>query len=124
MCEARDVKGWYAKARTGEVTDLTGVDDPYEPPLAPGAARCETDRHDAGGERAPRRSTYLEAPGRPRAGLSMALDRILAELAERTGQGPATGVSVVSVTALLRRPVDPAHGPGRSSRTSSRARPR
>jgi MazG family protein len=37
----------------------------------------------------------------------MALDLILAELAERTGQGPATGVSVVSVSALLRRPVDP-----------------
>jgi MazG family protein len=37
----------------------------------------------------------------------MALDLILAELAERTGQGAATGVSVVSVRALLRRPVDP-----------------
>ncbi|MET0771897.1 MAG: nucleoside triphosphate pyrophosphohydrolase [Candidatus Limnocylindrales bacterium] len=37
----------------------------------------------------------------------MAFDLILAELAERTGQGPATGVSVVSVSALLRRPVDP-----------------
>jgi ATP diphosphatase len=37
----------------------------------------------------------------------MALDLILAELAERTGQGPATGVCVVSVRALLRRPVDP-----------------
>jgi sulfate adenylyltransferase len=35
VVEARDVKGWYAKARSGEVTDLTGVDDPYEPPLAP-----------------------------------------------------------------------------------------
>jgi sulfate adenylyltransferase len=29
----RDVKGWYAKARAGEVRDMTGVDDPYEPPL-------------------------------------------------------------------------------------------
>jgi sulfate adenylyltransferase len=35
ICEARDVKGWYAKARTGEVTSFTGVDDPYEPPLQP-----------------------------------------------------------------------------------------
>ena len=33
VCEDRDVKGWYAKARTGEVTAFTGVDDPYEPPL-------------------------------------------------------------------------------------------
>lgn len=35
VCEARDVKGWYAKARSGEVTAFTGVDDPYEPPLHP-----------------------------------------------------------------------------------------
>lgn len=35
VVEARDVKGWYAKARAGEVTDFTGVDDPYEPPATP-----------------------------------------------------------------------------------------
>ena len=35
VVEARDVKGWYAKARAGEVKDFTGVDDPYEPPLVP-----------------------------------------------------------------------------------------
>jgi sulfate adenylyltransferase len=35
VCEARDVKGWYAKARAGEVQAFTGVDDPYEPPLHP-----------------------------------------------------------------------------------------
>jgi sulfate adenylyltransferase len=33
VVEARDVKGWYAKARAGEVTEFTGVSDPYEPPL-------------------------------------------------------------------------------------------
>ena len=33
-CERRDPKGLYAKARAGEITGLTGVDDPYEPPLA------------------------------------------------------------------------------------------
>ncbi|MEZ4597393.1 MAG: nucleoside triphosphate pyrophosphohydrolase [Chloroflexota bacterium] len=37
----------------------------------------------------------------------MLLDLILAEFAERTGDGPATGLSVVTVGALLRRPVDP-----------------
>jgi MazG family protein len=37
----------------------------------------------------------------------MALDLILAELSDRTGAGPATGLSVVSVSGLLRRPVDP-----------------
>jgi sulfate adenylyltransferase len=35
VCEQRDVKGWYAKARSGEVSSFTGVDDPYEPPLDP-----------------------------------------------------------------------------------------
>jgi sulfate adenylyltransferase len=33
VCEQRDVKGMYAKARRGEVTGFTGVDDPYEAPL-------------------------------------------------------------------------------------------
>lgn len=33
VCEARDVKGLYAKARRGEINDFTGIDDPYEPPL-------------------------------------------------------------------------------------------
>ena len=31
-CEARDVKGLYAKARTGEIPEFTGVSDPYEEP--------------------------------------------------------------------------------------------
>jgi adenylyl-sulfate kinase len=35
VCEARDPKGLYAKARAGEITGFTGVDDPYEPPEAP-----------------------------------------------------------------------------------------
>jgi sulfate adenylyltransferase len=34
-CQARDVKGLYAKQARGELQGLTGVDDPYEPPLAP-----------------------------------------------------------------------------------------
>lgn len=35
VCESRDVKGFYAKARRGEITGFTGVDDPYEPPANP-----------------------------------------------------------------------------------------
>jgi adenylylsulfate kinase len=31
-CEKRDVKGLYAKARSGEIKEFTGVSDPYEPP--------------------------------------------------------------------------------------------
>ncbi|UDF19298.1 adenylyl-sulfate kinase [Rhodococcus qingshengii] len=35
QCEARDPKGMYAKARAGEITGFTGVDDPYEAPTSP-----------------------------------------------------------------------------------------
>jgi sulfate adenylyltransferase len=35
VCERRDVKGLYAKARRGELQHFTGLDDPYEPPLRP-----------------------------------------------------------------------------------------
>jgi adenylylsulfate kinase len=34
-CRARDVKGLYARHARGELRGLTGVDDPYEPPLTP-----------------------------------------------------------------------------------------
>ena len=40
-CEARDVKGLYARARAGEIPEFTGVSDPYEPPLHP-EIRLET----------------------------------------------------------------------------------
>lgn len=35
VCEARDVKGLYAKARKGEVKDFTGISAPFEPPASP-----------------------------------------------------------------------------------------
>jgi sulfate adenylyltransferase len=35
VCESRDIKGLYAKARRGEIKDFTGIDDPYEPPEDP-----------------------------------------------------------------------------------------
>jgi adenylyl-sulfate kinase len=35
VCEARDTKGLYARAREGEIRDLTGVGQDYEPPLTP-----------------------------------------------------------------------------------------
>ena len=35
QCAERDVKGLYAKQKAGELAGLTGVDDPYEPPLNP-----------------------------------------------------------------------------------------
>jgi adenylylsulfate kinase len=35
VCEARDPKGLYKKARAGELKGFTGIDDPYEPPEKP-----------------------------------------------------------------------------------------
>lgn len=35
LCEQRDPKGLYKKARAGEITGFTGIDDPYEAPSAP-----------------------------------------------------------------------------------------
>jgi bifunctional enzyme CysN/CysC len=43
LCEQRDPKGLYAKARAGEITGFTGVDDPYEPPLHPELVLQPTD---------------------------------------------------------------------------------
>jgi adenylyl-sulfate kinase len=38
VCEQRDVKGLYRRARRGEIERFTGVSDPYEPPAAPEVA--------------------------------------------------------------------------------------
>ena len=35
VCEQRDVKGLYKKARAGEIKNMTGVSAPYQPPIAP-----------------------------------------------------------------------------------------
>ncbi|MCW5515583.1 adenylyl-sulfate kinase [Muriicola sp. Z0-33] len=35
VCEERDVKGLYKKARKGEIKDMTGITAPYEPPINP-----------------------------------------------------------------------------------------
>jgi sulfate adenylyltransferase len=35
VCEDRDIKGLYAKARSGEIKGFTGIDDPYEAPVSP-----------------------------------------------------------------------------------------
>lgn len=41
VCESRDVKGLYRRARNGSLTGVTGIDDPYEAPLSP-AVRLTT----------------------------------------------------------------------------------
>ncbi len=42
VCEFRDPKGLYARARSGQLEHFTGIDDPYEPPEAPDI-QCRTD---------------------------------------------------------------------------------
>jgi adenylyl-sulfate kinase len=43
VVEERDRKGIYRRCRSGEIHSVTGLDDPYEPPLAP-EVECHTDR--------------------------------------------------------------------------------
>ncbi len=45
VCEGRDVKGLYKRARAGEIKRFTGIDDPYEAPLKP-EVECRTDLED------------------------------------------------------------------------------
>ncbi|HEX6608201.1 MAG TPA: adenylyl-sulfate kinase, partial [Chloroflexia bacterium] len=61
VCEARDPKGLYARARRGELSGFTGVDDPYEPPAAAQVIvdTSHSDPQDDGG----RIVAYLEAAG-------------------------------------------------------------
>jgi sulfate adenylyltransferase len=46
ICEQRDTKGLYVRARRGEIRGFTGIDDPYEPPQHP-EVRIETIKHSA-----------------------------------------------------------------------------
>ena len=68
VCELRDPKDLYQKARSGKIRGFTGIDDPYEPPLQPEIV-CNTD------EQSPRESSsnvvsfilqYLSASGSAR----------------------------------------------------------
>ena len=43
VCEDRDVKGLYERARAGEIKGFTGIDDPYEEPINP-ELECRTDK--------------------------------------------------------------------------------
>ena len=43
LCEQRDVKGLYARALRGEIKGFTGVDDPYEMPIAQELTLTTTD---------------------------------------------------------------------------------
>jgi adenylylsulfate kinase len=61
ICEVRDTKGLYARARRGELLDFTGVSEPYEPPLDP-EVTCRTATETAE-QCAARVIAYLENAG-------------------------------------------------------------
>lgn len=61
VCEERDVKGMYARARRGEIKGFTGIDDPYEEPLNPEIALQTVGRTPE--ENAHTIVDYLEAQG-------------------------------------------------------------
>jgi sulfate adenylyltransferase len=61
VCEQRDVKGMYARARRGEIATFTGIDDPYEPPLNPELSLDTI--HTSVEENASRIIAYLEQHG-------------------------------------------------------------
>ncbi len=52
VCENRDIKGMYKKARMGLIKNFTGIDDPYEPPEAP-EVHIKTNEND------PEKSVFL-----------------------------------------------------------------
>ena len=70
VCEARDPKGLYRKARAGQLPNFTGIDSPYEPPEAP--------------------ELHLRAGEEP---LERLADRVLALLDAGCRIGPAAGTS-------------------------------
>jgi adenylylsulfate kinase len=61
VCEARDPRGLYAKARAGEIPEFTGISAPYEPPVAPEIV-LRTDQ-ETEEESASRVVAFLEARG-------------------------------------------------------------
>lgn len=61
VCEQRDVKGLYARARRGQITGFTGVDDPYEEPVNPELVLYTTDTSPE--ENAYKILSYLEEKG-------------------------------------------------------------
>ncbi len=66
VCERRDPKGLYKKARAGEIKNFTGISDPYEPPSSPEIHLNGGDERTVA-EQAGQIIAYLEASGRLRA---------------------------------------------------------
>jgi len=74
VCEERDIKGLYARARAGAIAHFTGIDDPYEEPES-AEVECRTD---------------VES-------IEACVERVLAALAARTGTRPTSAEAEASV---------------------------
>jgi adenylylsulfate kinase len=72
VCEARDPKGIYKKARAGEIKGFTGIDDPYESPERPEVV-LQTETKSAE-QLADELIAYLKAVGIVRSRLSSSQD--------------------------------------------------
>ena len=81
VCEARDPKGLYKKARAGELKGFTGIDDPYEAPVKP---ELVLDAAAKVGRNAGRRGACLPQVGRQDSRVSR-VESILARISHRMG---------------------------------------
>ena len=67
VCEQRDPKGLYRKARAGEIANFTGISDPYEPPEAAElhleGGRAQTERAGQSGRNVPQKQRHLVRSG-------------------------------------------------------------
>jgi adenylylsulfate kinase len=73
VCERRDPKGLYRKARAGELTQFTGIDDPYEAPLRPEVHCCTA--YETVEESVAKTMAYVEQTHLTRAGSPADRDR-------------------------------------------------
>ncbi len=83
VCERRDPKGLYARARRGQLREMTGVDDPYERPWRPS---CGWSRQGARPRPVPRRCWHCSSSG-ARYRLRRARDRRLRPRLHAAGPG-------------------------------------
>ena len=79
VCEERDVKGLYDRARAGEIPEFTGVSDPYEPPTTP-EVRVVTHDRDASASAAHwAAASCMTGPGNGRTRVENRLGAVSAE---------------------------------------------